>query len=450
VYKSILSSIIYPLHDSLIKGRKTLQKTQDLNKSQYYSKEQLKTLQSEELRKLFHQCAKHNPFWKSTFSKYNVDLNALDIHAELAKLPPIDKSSIRTNFESMLSTDKSIEQWFKTTGGSTGTPLKLAYTPESFDWRSACTERGYGWSNADVGNKLLYIWGVQLGHQSRLNRFKEWLHQTLYNKVYFNCFDFSDERKKQLIKLINKQKPDAIVGYTNAVYELALYILKNNLDVHSPKAMLSAAETLHEYQREKIELAFNSKIQNTYGSREFMLIGAECEQQSGLHISVENLLVEILDDDGNPCKQGDLGQIVITDLHNYAMPFIRYKIGDLGSLKEENCSCGRNLMQFKSVEGRTLDVITFPSGKQLPGEFFPHFLKDFENIKKFQVNQDSLGKLTISIVPYELSKGHALIEQIQNDLSKHIGEDISFALVEEIALSKTGKHMVVKSEYKPN
>jgi phenylacetate-CoA ligase len=347
----------------------------------------------------------------------------------------------------MLSSDENVEIWYKTTGGSTGIPLKLAYTPESFDWKVACSERGYGWSHANIGNKLLYIWGVQLGKQSKLTEFKQWLHHTLYNKTYFNCFDFSDKRKADLVELINRKKPDAIVGYTNAVYELALYILRNNLKVHSPKALLSAAETLHGYQREKIEKAFRARIQNTYGSREFMLIGAECEHQSGLHISVENLIVEIIDDNGNPCKPGELGQIVITDLHNFAMPFIRYKIGDLGALKQGDCQCGRGLIQLAKVAGRTLDVITLQNGAQLPGEFFPHFLKDFENLKKFQVNQDKEGRIKILMVSYDLSAGNKLVEQIKTALADHIEEEVTFDVVESIELSATGKHMVVKSEY---
>jgi phenylacetate-CoA ligase len=187
MYKQILSSIVYPIHDSIIKRRNTRQISKLLAKSQHYSEAELHSYQAGELSKLFVQSAKYNPYWQSTFSRFNVDVNAKDIHSELHKLPLMDKSTIRENFEQMLSTDENVEIWYKTTGGSTGIPLKLAYTPESFDWKVACSERGYGWSHANIGNKLLYIWGVQLGKQSKLTEFKQWLHHTLYNKTYFNA-----------------------------------------------------------------------------------------------------------------------------------------------------------------------------------------------------------------------------------------------------------------------
>ncbi|MGC4047007.1 MAG: hypothetical protein QM758_24695 [Armatimonas sp.] len=116
-----------------------------------------------------------------------------------------------------------------------------------------------------------------------------------------------------------------------------------------------------------------------------MMIAAECDQHNGLHITSDNIYVEIVRPDGTPCAPGEPGQIVLTDLHNYGMPFLRYKVGDTGSFKEGLCSCGRGLPLLNVVDGRVLDVIRTPSGKIVSGAFFPHFLKDFPEIHLYQI-----------------------------------------------------------------
>src|SRR5690606_21936692 len=137
-------------------------------------------------------------------------------------------------------------------------------------------------------------------------------------------------------------------------------------------SIVVGAEKLHDFQRDLIERVFEAPVFETYGSREFMLIGAECEHHDGLHVTAENLIVEVIDDDGNPVPEGTEGDVAITDLTNLGMPFIRYRNGDRAVAAEGDCACGRTLPRLARVAGRRLDVLTTPDGRQLPGEFFPH------------------------------------------------------------------------------
>src|SRR5256714_9638865 len=129
-----------------------------------------------------------------------------------------------------------------------------------------------------------------------------------------------------------------------------------------------------------------------------MLIGGECDRHEGLHLTAENLLVEILDDEGRPTPEGEEGNVVITDLFNYGMPFIRYAIGDRAVAGWGACSCGRGLPLLRKVVGRRLDVLRTPDGRLIPGEFFPHLLKDYPSVKRFQVVQDGPGHVRLCVV----------------------------------------------------
>ncbi len=126
-------------------------------------------------------------------------------------------------------------------------------------------------------------------------------------------------------------RPQTMIAYTNPIYEFARFIEAEGLPVPSLHSIVVGAEKLHAFQRQKIEEVFGVRVFETYGSREFMLIGAECEEHAGLHLSMDNLLVEVVDDEGSPTPTGEIGNVVVTDLFNYAMPFIRYVTGDLAT-----------------------------------------------------------------------------------------------------------------------
>jgi len=364
-------------------------------------------------------------------------------------LPILTKDIIRTNYDNMINRKLKNSILTKSTGGSTGQPLTFAYTMDSYAWRVAMSLRGYSWAGAYPGCKQAYLWGVPLGAQPAMQRLKERIHQIIDRKLVINCFQFSRQQMRKSIMMLNKFKPKVVVGYTNALYALAQFMRENRLQLQSPpKSVISAAEKLFPYQRQAIEESFECKVYNTYGSREFMLIGAECEKREGLHISMENLYVEVVKDDGSPAGEGETGRIVITDLHNYGMPFIRYDTGDLGIATQKKCSCGRGLNLLLDVKGRVLDVIKTPSGKVVPGEFFPHLFKDFHDIYRFQVIQRQIDILEIKIVPAAKGKlSDDTLKTINTIIKETFGEDLSirFEVVHEIPLTSSGKHRVTVS-----
>jgi phenylacetate-CoA ligase len=225
---------------------------------------------------------------------------------------------------------------------------------------------------------------------------------------------------------------------------LARAISEQQLTVHSPQAIIVGAEKIYDHQRTLIEQVFAAPVFETYGSREFSLIGAECEQHNGFHVTSEHLLVEVLNDDGSPTALGQVGNLVITDLFNRAMPFIRYVIGDLAIAGLSQCSCGRGLPVLGKVTGRQVDRLVTADGRQLAGELFPHLLKEYSAVRQFQVVQRQPDEIEIKLVvrhPWPVSVREAL----RRDVQHAIGASTKLFLeeVEHIPLTPAGKLRVV-------
>jgi phenylacetate-CoA ligase len=258
-----------------------------------------------------------------------------------------------------------------------------------------------------------------------------------------DSFPMSESNMSEYADAIDAYRPEIIVAYVGPLVRLAEWLLANGRRVHAPAAILGGAEALIDSQRETIERAFGAPAFNTYGCREFMLIASECERREGLHLNADHLLVETI----AGTRAGAAGEVVITDLHNYGMPFLRYSNGDLATRDGGgSCACGRGLPRLASVDGRKLDAIRTRSGHLLPGEFFPHMLKDIDGIQRFQVVQDSLDTLDISIVR---GKGFdpAGLDYARRELAKVIGNDaeIRFHFVDEIPTGANGKFRVTIS-----
>jgi phenylacetate-CoA ligase len=332
----------------------------------------------------------------------------------------------------------------KATGGSSGVPLQFDLDTDSHDRRMAAWHRGYNWAGAGPGSKQLYLWGVPLGAPSRWKRWKDSLYNRLNRRLMLNSFDLSAANVPVFLARLNGYRPDVIVAYTNPLYAFAQALDERGFKPYSPRSIIVGAEKLHGFQRALIEKVFGAPVFETYGSREFMLIGGECDRHEGLHLTQENLLIEVVDDDGRPTPDGEEGNIAVTDLRNYGMPFIRYLIGDRAVAGWRACSCGRGLPLLRRVVGRRLDILKTPDGRLIPGEFFPHLLKDFPPIRQFQVVQERPDEVQLRVV-LRSDWDEASARSLRRELLKVLGPTIRYRLlpVDEIAVTPAGKHRVV-------
>jgi len=254
----------------------------------------------------------------------------------------------------------------------------------------------------------------------------------------------SDEMLKKYVNEINRVNPKIILAYVQSIFELAKFIERNNLEVSKIKSIITSAAMLTDDVKNYIESIFHCDVYNRYGSREVGLIASSCEESNKLHINMLQKYVEILDDKNNPVPENKRGNIIITNLINYYMPLIRYKIGDLGSLNFslEKCGCDMHLLQLDNVFGRITDIFKTSTGKKIYGGFFTHLFYFRENVKQFQVIQENMDEILVKIVTLN---GKHLQHSNEKDLIKKmrrtLGEELNIKVeyVDLIEPSPSGK-----------
>lgn len=443
--------ILIQLYDTFVKRRRTFHYLAALERTQWLPRDELERLQFDALRRMIEHAYAHCPYYRRSWGELGLTPHSLDRPADLARWPIIDRDTIRAERAEMRSRAGKMPLLAKATGGSSGVPLRFDLNFDSNDRRLAASYRGYGWAGAAPGAKQLLLWGTLNNGVPPGRRWKDAIYNRLYRREVLNCFEFKDDRAACFAARLAHLRPDAIIAYTGPMYAWARALQEQGIRPYSPGSIVVGAEKLHPFQRELIECVFAAPVFETYGSREFMLIGSECERHDGLHLTMEHLLVEVLDDEGRPTPDGQEGNVVITDLYNYGMPFIRYANGDRAVAGWAECGCGRGLPLLRKVVGRRLDILSTPDGRQIPGEFFPHLLKEFAAIKRFQVLQERPDEIELRLVttggwtPDDQRRLHEQVSAVTGPALT-----MNYRQVDDIALTTSGKLQVVVNRCAPS
>jgi phenylacetate-CoA ligase len=436
--------VLLPAFERGLKGRSVFRYWKELEQSQWLPRPELETNQRSALRRLLAYASGHCPYYRREWKQRGLDPNAVGRLEDFHCWPTIDRETVSRARERMRSHAPGVRLLSKSTGGSTGVPLHFDYDTESLDHRFAAWHRGYNWAGAGPGTKQFYFWGIPLGERGWRQRRKDGLYHWLYRRRVLSSFDFRESQAEAVLAAYNRYRPEVLIAYTNPLYHLARTLEERRLTPRPPRSVVVGAEKLYDFQRAAIERVFQAPVFETYGSREFMLLGAECDRHRGLHLSFENCLVEVLDDDGRPSPDGVEGNVVVTDLTNYGMPFVRYANGDRAVAGWGTCPCGRGLPLLRRVVGRQLDVIRTPDGRLVPGEFFPHLLKDFPAVRRFQVVQTAPDRVELRLV-LGASWVEADRRKIDREVVQVLGPDMRYEVraVDHIAPTAGGKFRVV-------
>lgn len=436
--------VLLPAYETGLRRRKTLRYWKELDRTQWLPRADLERMQFEALRRLVAHAYEHCAYYRQSWSQLGLGPDKLRSPEDFRRWPLIGRGTVAENRTRLRADLAGMKLISKSTGGSSGTPLHFDLNDDSAQRREAAWHRGYSWGGAEPGRKALYLWSISLTKRPRWADWKDRLYQRLYRRTWLNTFGLSEERASEYLAVLNRCRPDAIVAYTHSLYAFARMLDERNLRPFSPKGIVVGAEKLYSFQRQLIEKVFGAPVFETYGSREFMLIGGECDRHAGLHLTTENLLVEVLDEDGRPTPAGEEGNVVVTDLYNFGMPFVRYVNGDRAIAGWGTCACGRGLRLLKQVVGRRSDMIHTPDGRHISGVFFPHLMKDFPAVRRFLVVQDEPDHLEIQLVlkPAWTAADRALLERSIRD---GVGPEMRLDLrqVDDIALTGGGKQRVV-------
>jgi phenylacetate-CoA ligase len=421
-----------------------------LNASQWLSPAQIRELQDEKLRRLIRHAYRTVPYYRVKMLEAKLRPEDIRTQDDLHKLPFLTKQDVRQHlYFDMLQEGVSHADILKiSTSGSTGEPFVCYADRPQLEFRWAATLRSQEWTGYRFGDPTVRLWHQTLG-MSKSQVAKERADAWFANRTYIPVFDMTESKLEQIMQLICAKRPVLIDGYAEAFNFLAQYVEARGGLEFRPKALMSSAQSLPSASRAVIEKAFGCKVFDKYGAREFSGIAYESDAHDGHLVVAEGYIVEILVD-GRPALPGEVGEIVITDLNNYCMPFIRYRIGDLAQAVDnsEVSACGRGLPRIGDIQGRVQSIIQGTDGHFVPGTFFAHLLKEYDYaIKRFQVVQEEVGAIRMYVVKGARYSDDTM-DEIKSRIRRHLGPSLRIDLqfTDDIALVRTGKHLASVSK----
>ena len=427
-------------------GRRTFGKWRHLRDAQWWSAGQIADLQNAKLARLFSIARNHCPFYRERFSALGLRSDGDDQLAELRKLPPIDKTTIRKNLARMTNHTVRGGLYTLNTGGSTGEPLTFYVDRRRMACDKAARMLTHAWYDVLPGDREVYLWGApaELNAQDRLKQLRD----RVTNELLLEAFNMSPARIASYIGQINRFEPRSIFGYPSSLSLLAAWCQRNHLPFLGQKlaAVFTTGEVLDDQDRERIQRFFGAPVANGYGSRDGGFIAHQCPH-GRMHIMAHHLIVEVVDDKGRLVPPGNTGEIVVTHLDAHATLFIRYRTGDLGVISHNGCPCGRRLAILERVCGRRTDQLVAADGSLQHALSAIYVLRELQTIKRFQIRQHADRSVDVRVVP---SDDFTATDRyrIRDGIARQLGRSLTVRvkLVDHIKTAASGKFRQVVSD----
>ncbi len=370
----------------------------ELESREHWTFDQFNAYQEDHLICLL-AAAQNAPYYRKVFADAGVRLagNPFEI---LRNLPFLSKETLRTVPEDLI-TQRPIPKdviVFKSSG-TTGTPTEIYYTPELHALELALPAvRNMGWAQVDYRARRV-MFGVRKVCRFEQDRPPFWRYSPAENMAYASIYHLSPKYLPAYIDFLRSYRPAMIMGYPNSLYTIARYALDNNDFPARAQGVFTTSETVTDQIREALESAWQCKVYDRYGAVENCMFASQCEYGS-YHVSPEAGIIEILDRMGQPCKPGEIGEVICTGLQNLLQPLIRYRIGDAARWAlEQNCPCGRSMPVLEAIEGRFEDICITSDGRELLR--FDTVFKGVHGIKESQIVQEKVDHFTVYVVPAE-------------------------------------------------
>ncbi len=449
MYRSIARHILAPALE-LSRGSSALKCLKELEESQWWSRDRILELQDQRLSQLLQHAYQSVPYYRRIFDGRGIKPADIKCCRDLIKLPVLNKRLIRENFSDITAHNFPQRQVITScTAGSTGEPLMFYRTKEErYNWAFAAAIRASRWAGYEIGDKSVHLATRQrVREPSAAAKTAEKMRFFFQRIVYCDIAELAAKLPQLAQKIVTFQ-PKFIRGYTSAIYLLARFIEKNVGHEIRPQAVITGAEPVYEHQRDLFSKVFQCHTYSIYSTQEQHCIAAECPAHMGYHISSENVIVEIVDAENNPVAAGEEGRILITNLHNFFMPFIRYDIGDTGTATEASCPCGRGLPLLTKLNGRVTDFIITRSGKAIPGITLPFSALARLHVDQFQIVQESYTNVVVKLVLQKdcAANRDEIAQEVTLLYRPILGDDmnIDVEFADHIPVTKAGKtHFVI-------
>jgi len=426
-------------------GKKFRAMLEEFEKQQWYSYDELREYQNRLLRKLIKHCYDNVPYYNQVMRGRKLkpeDIKGVD---DLKKMPLLTRETIKEHGDELLAGNVNQKKLvIGYTSGTIGVPMKLVW-----DKRVCLVKNVVDWRQKSIagikpGDRMAFLYASAV---VPLNRRKPpfWRYNWILNHLHFSNYHLLDNVEYYVNKL-SAFKPKAIEGYPSLLYVLARFMQSENI-VIPVQAVFTSSETLMPHQREALEAVFDCKVFDFYGLAERDVFATECEFHRGKHLNEDFGITEVMVDGERPTKAGEMGRIVATGLHNYAMPLIRYQTTDVTMLASSECACGRSFPLMENVTARDQDFLVTADGRRISPYIVVGITRRFTNIREHQFIQEDGNSLRILIIrsdSYTDEDSRALIEQMKNVFGEKMNIELEF--VSSIPRTKSGKFRAVISK----
>lgn len=423
-----------------IKGWPVTRYLHELEKSQWWTPQQLVEMQNEKLRLMVRHAYDTVHYYRELFDSMGLRPDDIKSIEDLPKLPILKKDTIKANYPDRMASNlfSRKDVVVSNSSGSTGSPVRYWMSLEEKGLMWGCIYRWRRWAGWNFGKK--YVNFTNLAEVA----FKDQpllacLERKLTRVLILDARLMGAKNIAGYVDAIIKFEPLMLKGHPSTCYYMANYMKERGIKFRIAVCVCNG-ETLYPFIREAVEEQFGCRIHDNYGS-EGIETAAQCHPNSKFHISSESVICEIVDEQGSPVPSGTEGRLIVTSLGKLAMPFLRYDTQDIASKSDEVCSCGRGLPLLGSIKGRVVDMSYSPSGKMISVYAFTPLFADLpETVDSWQVVHEAPDQLVIKIVPRSQLK-QSLENYILTAAHKYAGDDMNIELeyVDEIPLTPSGK-----------
>ena len=443
LYTHLVADLLFPLQEKF-KKHTTVAVRRTLDESQWWTAERLEALRLERVRSLLISAGQHVPHYRECFAELGFNAHGMASVDELRRLPLLTKAVIRAEGERMRS-DVARRLSRCNTGGSSGEPLIFYIGDERVSHDVAAKWRATRWWGVDIGDPEIVVWGspIELGTQDRIRGIRDNLMRT----ELMPAFSMSEANLDAFVERIRARRPKMLFGYPSAISHIAEHARQRGiaLDDLEIKVVFCTSERLYDHQRAAISTAFACPVANGYGSRDAGFIAHECPS-GGMHITAEDVIIEIVDENGRVLPPGQSGEIVVTHLATADFPFIRYRTGDIATVSTERCACGRGLPLLTDIQGRSTDFVVAADGTVMHGLALIYVLRDLPEISKFKIIQRARDDILVQVVAapgFDASTEAKIAAGIRARVGASVRVEVERLI--EIPPEKSGKHRYVVS-----
>ena len=443
-YTFVVARLLFPLHE-MIKRHDSTARRRVLEQSQWWEPERIERHRLERLREFLGAVGATVPYYEQLFRRSAFSPGDVRSLADLTAIPFLTKALIRSNTEALKARGAARLSRYST-GGSSGEPLLFYISRDRMSHDVAAKWRATRWWGVDIGDPEIVVWGspIELGAQDWVRSLRDRLIRT----TLLPAFEMSESKLNAFVAEIRARRPAMLFGYPSAFAYIARHATSrgqalNDLGI---RVAFVTSERLYPEQREQIARTFGCPVANGYGGRDAGFVAHECPA-GGMHISAEDIIVEIVDGEGNTQPPGTAGEIVVTNMTTRSFPFIRYRTGDVGVLDERVCACGRGLPLMREIQGRTTDFVVAQDGTVMHGLALIYVVRDLPGLAKFKIVQESLDHTKVLLVADpDFDRGNAA--QIRNAMAQRLGSGvrIDVEFVDDIPAEASGKYRYVISK----